>query len=569
MNKIYFVFSLISLLLLSNNAHAAAELNVVPTTYFVTEAVDRNRSASFRVDNNGDQLSRGFRLKLWASKDKLFTENEVIDSNRISARGTGVAPDGTFFALPIDSDGFFAGLETTVIISNSRRWTAYYSFSYTLPLGDDVTPGGNPKPLSGLLGSDYHFQACLVFIGETDCDPGANLTRVDQTTIVPPTVKDIKLIGDNISKLELTWSEVPFDNYIDDSSNTQSVDFVSFYRIERIDQFGAISMTELAPIDIAKTMVDGEERFTLSYDESDGLVRGKRNSFTVESCHNIGSIGAPTLSCYPRTASFPNQPFTDTVAALQDDFIASQDVDTGVRVDWVEPTSGVKRYKLKRCTDASDPVCVNIEVDGSISSYLDTNTLRGVDYSYSIASCDFLYRNYNDPNDPLNNTCYQNDRYTYTFGVAKSGTRGLVDAYEDDDTPAQATVVVSNASQLHSFDTPSDDDWIRIDLREPSRLNISTSGFNGENVDTVLSLFDANQLLLIENDDTDPANNVASFSSIESTVLDVGTYYIKATHFKLPIDGFPAPTANNYLLNIEILDKKINITAILQLLFDD
>jgi len=145
----------------------------------------------------------------------------------------------------------------------------------------------------------------------------------------------------------------------------------------------------------------------------------------------------------------------------------------------------------------------------------------------------------------------------------------LVDIYENDDTPQQATVISNSVQQLHSFDTPIDDDWVRVNLRAPSRLKIATSIFNGEKLDTVLSVFDSSQTLLFENDDSDPISDPAGFSAIETTVLPQGSYFVRATHFKLPIDGFPAPLANNYLLEIEVLDNEINLVPIIQLLLGD
>lgn len=568
MNKLYTLLALVPLFLLCERSYAAADLVIVPTTYFVTEAITSPRSVSFRVDNRGDQLSRRFRLKLWASKDNLFTENEVIDSSRVNVRGSGIDAEGNIVNLSVGDDGFFSAMETTVIVNNVRRWAAYYSYSYSLPLADDLTPMGNPRPLSDLLGDEYHFQACLIYAGETECDPEPLSTRDDQTTFVPARVQDIKLIGDNVDRMELTWAEVPFDNYTDDAGNSQSVDFVSYYRIERLDENNATTVTELAPSALEKIMVDEQERFILRFDEMSGLNRGKRNSFTVESCHDTGIAVPPIPGCYPRTARRSNSGFFRDAAALEKVFTASQDIDTGVMVSWEEPTAGVRRYKLKRCTQSDSPVCINIELEGSNTSYLDIDTLRGVVYNYTISACDLLFQN-SDPNDLRNGKCREDDIYVYPFGVARSGMRGLVDRYEEDDNVSQATVVNSSVSQLHSFDSTLDEDWVRIDLGGSSRLNISTSSFNNENVDTVLSLYDEELNLLIENIDADPENNVASFSLIESEPLPASSYYLKAAHYRLPIDGFTGKEANNYLLNIEILDKKFNLMPILMLLTGD
>jgi len=567
MKKIFLVFIISLNVCWSPISFAQAELVVVPTTFTFTQAVDQ-ANASFRIDNRGSQRSPRFRVKMWASKDRDFSDDEVIDVN-ITANGTGLDVNGNAVSLTPGPDGFFDGIEPTVFVDGFRRWFVTYRFSYSLPLPDDLTPGGKLKPKSELLGDQYHYQACLIFVGQLDCDPDPRFTASNQSTIVPPVVQNVSLIGDQEDELQLAWREVPFDEFLDDNDVSQSVDFVSFYRIERIDEDRLTSVVELPPSSLSRIIIDGQELFSLSFSEADGLARGKRNAFTVESCHDTSATTTPQLVCFPRTAGFPNNGLRNAGGAIEAEFSASQGSNnSGVLVSWDEPTAAVRRYQIKRCLSSNDQVCNQFEIDGSNTSYLDTSALRGQSYVYTLSACDRLFQSSN-LDDPRNGKCFENGAEVYKFGVSNAGFRGLVDIYENDDTPQQATVISNSVQQLHSFDTPIDDDWVRVNLRAPSRLKIATSIFNGEKLDTVLSVFDSSQTLLFENDDSDPISDPAGFSAIETTVLPQGSYFVRATHFKLPIDGFPAPLANNYLLEIEVLDNEINLVPIIQLLLGD
>jgi len=555
--------------------YAQAELNVRSTTFGFTQALDQ-AGASFRIENRGDQRSRRFRVKMWVSTDDLpFTDDDIVDIlsediSFVSARGTGRSPEGVATTLLPGPDGFFDGIEPTVRINRRTFWVVDYRFNYQLPLSEDTTAGGQRKPKSEILGDNYHFQACIIFFGQSDCDPDPRFTRASQSVIVPPVVQNVATIGDNQDELQLTWSEVPFDDFVNDAGVPQSVDFVDFYRIERIDHNRVTTVTELPPSAFSRVIVDGQERFTMTFGEAEGVVRGKRNSFTVESCHNTSASTTPTLVCFPRSARQPNTGLGNVSGAIEREFNASQGSNSnGVFVAWEEPTSGVLRYRVKRCLEGSDQGCTEVELAGSNTSFLDVNAQRGRLYEYTISACDRVFQNPNNPSDPRIGRCIENGVEVYKFGTTNAGFRGLVDEYENDDTPQQATVIVNSVQQLHSFDSPVDDDWVRVDLRKPSRLSIETASFGNENVDTVLSLFDESGNLLFENDDSNPSSNPAGFSKIETELLPQGSYFIRATHFKLPIDGFPAPTANNYLLNVEILDRNPIITAIIQLLLDD
>jgi len=91
------------------------------------------------------------------------------------------------------------------------------------------------------------------------------------------------------------------------------------------------------------------------------------------------------------------------------------------------------------------------------------------------------------------------------------------DAYEDDDTFAQAKSIAGGETQGRSIHVPGDVDYIRFTLAEDSDVVIETSGAAG---DTVLELYDSSEGLVTSDDD----GGVGLFSRI-GRALTAGTYY--------------------------------------------
>ena len=153
---------------------------------------------------------------------------------------------------------------------------------------------------------------------------------------------------------------------------------------------------------------------------------------------------------------------------------------------------------------------------------------------------------------------------------------GLTDQFEPDNRPSEATTTNRSVSQLRSFHTSTDEDWVKVELDSVSDISIETSSFNGERTDTVLSLYqrlNGELSLLEENVDT---NVTAGFSKIETLRLEAGTYFVKATHFKLIPDGggdpiIPAPIVPNYQLDITIkkMNEGLNMAPIIDLLLNN
>jgi len=313
--------------------------------------------------------------------------------------------------------------------------------------------------------------------------------------------------------------------------------------------------------------IAGQNLLFMSFPVSDSLIRGKRNAFSVESCFD--DVSGPV--CYPMNPSSAGSAFADDVGAISQQFSATQGTnDQGVLVDWEAPATLVQRYQIERCDANSRFDCRVYELEGTATNFLDTDVQRGRVYDYTLSVCDSLFSNSDNADDPRNGRCEDDDAFIYQFGEALTGFVSLVDDFEDDDVPSQATPVRGDVLQLHSFDSPTDEDWVRITLDAPSRIAIETLAFTGEVVDTTLALYDATLTLIGENDDKNRLEAPGSFSKIETDTLDTGIYFVKTTNFKLPSEeNLLAPTANNYLLSIEILDGDVIPTPAIQLLLLD
>ena len=114
--------------------------------------------------------------------------------------------------------------------------------------------------------------------------------------------------------------------------------------------------------------------------------------------------------------------------------------------------------------------------------------------------------------------------YTLSLATAAAGQMG--DAYEPDDTPAQAKSIAANTRQRHSVHLPGDADWVKFTLAETSYVRIDTDGWSG---DTEMWLHGPNNAAtLVEYNDNGVSS--APFSRIEriqGAALPPGIYYLK------------------------------------------
>ena len=108
--------------------------------------------------------------------------------------------------------------------------------------------------------------------------------------------------------------------------------------------------------------------------------------------------------------------------------------------------------------------------------------------------------------------------------------QACADAYEVDDTPAQARpIAVNGAAQTHTFDPAPDVDWVTFPMTAGQRFTIFTSNLISK-TDTVLNLYDTDgTTLLATNDDIAYPANIAS--RIITTAVRTGTYYARVSDY--------------------------------------
>jgi hypothetical protein len=104
------------------------------------------------------------------------------------------------------------------------------------------------------------------------------------------------------------------------------------------------------------------------------------------------------------------------------------------------------------------------------------------------------------------------------------------DAFEPDNTYAQATLLVSGVDQMHSISGGGADiDWMRFELTSPSDVVLETNGSYG---DTRMWLYDSAS---VPNDylDYDDDSGTGRFSRIVHTGLPAGTYYVEVVDYDM------------------------------------
>ncbi len=113
----------------------------------------------------------------------------------------------------------------------------------------------------------------------------------------------------------------------------------------------------------------------------------------------------------------------------------------------------------------------------------------------------------------------------YDISVHKYTPIGL-DEYEPDNSMEEATPILLGEPQTHTLDYYNGDteDWMSFEAEAGATYTIKTANLrDGDNLDTVLELYDAAGNLLAENDDC-----TRSESCITWTAESPGTYYVKA-----------------------------------------
>jgi hypothetical protein len=119
------------------------------------------------------------------------------------------------------------------------------------------------------------------------------------------------------------------------------------------------------------------------------------------------------------------------------------------------------------------------------------------------------------------------------------------DAFEGDNSLAQAKDLGLGQTQTHNFASPGDEDWVRVELTAGQAYRIRTSGL-GDSADTVLELYSAAGALLAANDDTTSGGGLAS--EIVYTAQTTGTHYARVRHWNSGAGG----CGTSYTLSVQV-----------------
>jgi uncharacterized repeat protein (TIGR01451 family) len=107
------------------------------------------------------------------------------------------------------------------------------------------------------------------------------------------------------------------------------------------------------------------------------------------------------------------------------------------------------------------------------------------------------------------------------------------DAYEPDNTCAQARPLVAGAPQAHTFDPPGDEDWLAVSMTAGQSYILQTGNLTG-GADTILQLYAPDCLVLLaENDDY----GGELWSRLEWTAPETATYYARVRNYDPTVGG--------------------------------
>jgi hypothetical protein len=125
---------------------------------------------------------------------------------------------------------------------------------------------------------------------------------------------------------------------------------------------------------------------------------------------------------------------------------------------------------------------------------------------------------------------------------------GRDDAWEPDDTPDQASTLLSGHTQVnHWFSSAYDADWAKVAMTAGKTYIVETENL-GPDCDTVLGLFDSsaltdpNALPVADNDDIAPGSDLASRIFWHATAS--GDYYVCVLNYNGFYYGLSGPTTN-------------------------
>ena len=475
--KIVIRLALVIVLLSGSKVMAQADLFILQPNNSPVRLSDISTSSVIR--NLGTVVSDPFRVKMWVSADNVFDDTDNIV---ISDVIMGLQP----YAPPSSNEQHFQSINFKFPLPGVPR--AEDTRPYDFLNNDTRTP-------FEWMGKRLYVQACIAedTVNYNKCRDW----RGGLIVIPPKATIETASRGTNTDHVEVTWRATPLD------SGNQ---LVSFYRIT--ERVGAVSREiDLNPNDIETFTTLGQVYYRYNVSGGDP---GIRYSYVVQACYFDGTTGfCPNGGGLMYGNILAN--FTSSEGTFSDHIL----------VNWDEFRKGTPLYRVIRCDEPNASNCINTQLPGTRTSYQDSNVVRGQQYSYTIEACD---RSSGDE-------CHSNQ--WYKTGVTNPGFLSMVDIYEDDDTVNQATLVDSSDTQIHSFDTADDQDWVKLVLDRAQSVRIYTDGFQSSSLDdTELTLYDTD-LNEIDYNDDDP-DRITGYSALSKQVLEAGVYYLKVNQYELP-----------------------------------
>ena len=467
------------------------------------------------IRNTSGTTSPAYTVRVWESTDVKFEDSEVISVVDYGPLGAGEVRN--------------------------------HSYRYFIPIPRDS------RPLSEIIGSDLHFQTCV------EAPSVLPICDIHSFKVLPPRSTPFEASrGTSQKGVELTFtaqtidSEVPFE-------------YLRLTRTDRVLDQGPISPAVEERLLPSQVEIVEDLGTQMSFKVLVETPDSSPAEFSLQQCYS----SAPTLNMCGSTAVIARrrQGYRQAKASS-----VGGEFNDRIRVQWpvFALSDAFSAYELTRCEANAPSQCVKFRARASgvtadaFETYDDFSAERGVEYIYTIDACEGI--------NPT--TCVVLEH----TNIARSEKTfvGLPDRFEEDNTPSQASIVSSTTSELRSFHTASDDDWVRLELDEVTMLTLSTSAFKSQNVDTLLELYSGNigsLELLEENDDV---SQTASFSQIGPMQFEAGTYFVRATHFKLIPDGggepiIPAPIVPNYQLDIKVekMNVSLNMAPVIDLLLSN
>ena len=467
-----------------------------------------------------------FRIKLWVSFDAQIGDDDLVETSDV-----------------FDGDGY---------VGTTRKGPV----NFRLPLPDDTRDlprlvGDTLSPIEW-IGRNMYFRVCIVSESGAELDCNSSSGVGVPLVVTPPNIMSgvgslavpFASKGESNDYIDLVWPVPTTDN-----GNL----LINRYVLSQIVPNGDVTKLDFSINDL--------EVFTNSQNRQ--FYRKRLTQVTPGVLYYYGTAATVCLDdlCSRR---FPSGVARFDAGNAYVNIVASTNLNGRIEFDWEPFTPNTLDYTIQRCElGQTDDQCIqlaNIEA----TDFTDTNVERGKRYVYTVEACESRPPNASPP------SCFSNS--LFKVAVTSPGESGLVDEFEDDDNAEQATLVEGSVSQLHSFDTPVDEDWIKLVITRAQSVVIRTSGETSE--DTKITLYSSDVL-------DDPSNLnayeitvatntpdtiFASYATLITDELEPGDYFFKVEQESIP--GLPVQNVFNYTLDVEFKNS-MAIVPIINLLLDD